>query len=397
MDIVLLKKISQLTDRVNELDPLPNFGEHIEHNYGNTEYFFDTSRIKIISPNSLTQVTYDTIMNVVVNIKDTSRLVTVEVLYQGNVYTSESKIPIQNFAVETNPFMPGSSRLLAIATYDSINKIIKHIDSVSLIVSIMDSISGLNVEPKIKRFLPNSSPYLPRLFVNHSSHISLLNINDSGIQYIIKDTNVITINSRMQIVPKDSGSTQIIYSFNGFTDTLFVIIESGEDLEIANNPGNKNICSMENTFFSVSSIPGSTYQWQVDSGNGFTNLTNNGLYKGITKDTLWLNQPPTFMAGYRYRCLVTNSKGSTYTLPAFLRFTTTWTGATDSTWENAANWSCGLVPDEFTDVVIPEKTNIPKVNTDVKCRSLLVSPGANIHIQPGKKLEVNGKDWDFQY
>jgi methyl coenzyme M reductase subunit C len=37
MDIVLLKKISQLTDRVNELDPLPNFGEHIEHNYGNTE------------------------------------------------------------------------------------------------------------------------------------------------------------------------------------------------------------------------------------------------------------------------------------------------------------------------------------------------------------------------
>ncbi len=37
MDIVLLKKISQLANRVSELDPLPNFGEHIEHNYGNTE------------------------------------------------------------------------------------------------------------------------------------------------------------------------------------------------------------------------------------------------------------------------------------------------------------------------------------------------------------------------
>lgn len=222
-------------------------------------------------------------------------------------------------------------------------------------------------------------------------------MNDSGIQYVIKDTNVISINSRKQIVPKDSGSTQVIYSFNGYTDTLFVIIESGDDLEISNNPENKNVCSTENTFFSVLSLPGSNYQWQVDSGNGYTNLTNNGLYEGVTKDTLWLKQPPTSMAGYRYRCLVTNSKGSNYTLPAFLRFTTTWTGTTDSTWENASNWSCGLIPDEFTDVIVPEKTNIPKVNSDVKCRSLLVSPGSTIHIQPGSKLEVNGKDWDFQY
>lgn len=37
MDILLLKKLSQLTDRVNQFVPLPAFGEHIEHNYGNTE------------------------------------------------------------------------------------------------------------------------------------------------------------------------------------------------------------------------------------------------------------------------------------------------------------------------------------------------------------------------
>ena len=47
-------------------------------------------------------------------------------------------------------------------------------------------------------------------------------------------------------------------------------------------------------------------------------------------------------------------------------------------WENAGNWSCGMMPDEFTDVIVLKKTNVPKINTDVKCRSLLVSPGSNI-------------------
>ena len=100
----------------------------------------------------------------------------------------------------------------------------------------------------------------------------------------------------------------------------------------------------------VSGVTGGSYQWQVNTGSGFTNVTDDVNYSGSSSPVLLLNNTPTTWYGYQYRCVVS---GNIYSNTFTLQFTDTWTGAGGtSEWENAANWSCGVVPDANTDVII---------------------------------------------
>ena len=53
-----------------------------------------------------------------------------------------------------------------------------------------------------------------------------------------------------------------------------------------------------------------TYQWQEDSGSGFGDITDGGIYSGATTDTLDLSDS-TGLDGYEYRVVVSNSGAST--------------------------------------------------------------------------------------
>lgn len=58
-----------------------------------------------------------------------------------------------------------------------------------------------------------------------------------------------------------------------------------------------------------------------------------------------------------------------------------WTGYAGNTWENAANWGCGIVPATTTDVFVNSGTVV--VNSDVIIRSLQVNPGAQVTVGAG--------------
>ncbi len=67
----------------------------------------------------------------------------------------------------------------------------------------------------------------------------------------------------------------------------------------------------------------------------------------------------------------------------------TWVGNVDLEWETAGNWSCGTVPTETSDVVIPPGVPfMPRTNANVKVRSLTVRPGATVTVKAGTTLEV---------
>lgn len=54
---------------------------------------------------------------------------------------------------------------------------------------------------------------------------------------------------------------------------------------------------------------GNTYQWQQNSGSGFTNILNGGTnptYAGATSSVLTISNPPLSMSGYSYQCIVSN-------------------------------------------------------------------------------------------
>jgi hypothetical protein len=155
---------------------------------------------------------------------------------------------------------------------------------------------------------------------------------------------------------------------------ITVIIEASTPVELCAPVGNTEL---------VSNLTGTNYQWQLNTGFGFNNITNNDSnYIGVNDSLLQLTNISSYWNGYQYRCVVAGANGSVYTL----EFADTWIGTTDSSWLNTANWSCGKLPDFNTDVIINSGTVVLKSNATV--RSLTVSPGASFTVVAGYNLNV---------
>ena len=132
----------------------------------------------------------------------------------------------------------------------------------------------------------------------------------------------------------------------------------------------------------TSNITGASYQWQVNTGAGFTNISNNATYAGATLVTLQINSAPSNFYGYQYRCNVAGSFSTVRTI----KFVNTWKGTASNLWSNPANWSCNALPDANTDVIVNIGT--PVLNVNGVCRSISVSAGASFTANAGFTLQV---------
>ncbi|WP_146171720.1 T9SS sorting signal type C domain-containing protein [Flavobacterium magnum] len=112
-------------------------------------------------------------------------------------------------------------------------------------------------------------------------------------------------------------------SFN-LTSGLPVVVPPGTVTfvmppSITTHPANRAICAGSATTFSVVAAGnGIGYQWQLNSGSGYTNLSNGGVYSNVTTNTLVLTAVTGTMSGYLFRCVVTNADGSVNTNAATL-------------------------------------------------------------------------------
>lgn len=74
---------------------------------------------------------------------------------------------------------------------------------------------------------------------------------------------------------------------------------------ITTQPANRTGCTGQNVSFNVAvSGAGLTYQWQQNSGSGFTNIADGGIYSGATTNTLTLTGLTSAMNNYEYRVQV---------------------------------------------------------------------------------------------
>ncbi|MBB1195132.1 hypothetical protein DNC80_15825, partial [Flavobacterium sp. SOK18b] len=84
----------------------------------------------------------------------------------------------------------------------------------------------------------------------------------------------------------------------------------GTSSSITSQPVNRLINAGTNTTFAVTATGGSgvtQYQWQVNSGSGFTNISNGGVYSNATTNTLTLTAVPSTFNGYIYRVIIRES------------------------------------------------------------------------------------------
>ena len=141
------------------------------------------------------------------------------------------------------------------------------------------------------------------------------------------------------------------------------------------------LCPGSNAVF-VSDVTGTGYQWQVNSGNGYINISDNAYYSGTGTSKLIISNAQSVWYGYTYRCKVQNKFSTAFSL----KFENNWTGASNFFWNNPFNWSCNIVPDGNTDVVVSSGAVV--LNTTGTCRSITVAPGASLTITGGNSLIV---------
>jgi hypothetical protein len=146
-------------------------------------------------------------------------------------------------------------------------------------------------------------------------------------------------------------------------------------------------CPGSNTTIS-SNTRGNTYQWQVNTGNGFSDLINNASYDGTNTINLTIINPPSNWYGYQFKCIVNGNTSSDITL---LKFTAYWNGSVNTAWENTANWNCGTLPDENTDVIINNGTHyFPVINISTVCKSIHLSKGTAVVLMNNINLLLKG-------
>jgi GEVED domain/Secretion system C-terminal sorting domain len=64
----------------------------------------------------------------------------------------------------------------------------------------------------------------------------------------------------------------------------------------------------------TTTTPGSSFQWQVNSGSGYINLANDNDYSGVTTGTLQITNVSFRWDGYHYRAIVNGSPADSFSL-----------------------------------------------------------------------------------
>ena len=110
-----------------------------------------------------------------------------------------------------------------------------------------------------------------------------------------------------------AAGTQIItYKYTdpyGCTHFSSKIITVNPELNITTQPLASTICAGSNTTFTAVASNATGYQWQVNTGSGFTNITDSPIYSGATTSSLTVTGATANMTGYVYRAVISGSTG----------------------------------------------------------------------------------------
>lgn len=102
----------------------------------------------------------------------------------------------------------------------------------------------------------------------------------------------------------------------------------GATATINSQPANTNACTGTITTFSVSATGATSFQWQINTGSGFVDITNTAPYSGATTATLTITGVTATMNNYQYRCIIGScptpitSNAATFTVFSFVAITT---------------------------------------------------------------------------
>ena len=223
--------------------------------------------------------------------------------------------------------------------------------------------------------------------------MAVTEVNASGTDSLYLFKNISTVGSilfapKMAYIGLKNPEKIITADFNNDGRPDFAVISQGDtSIKIYTNRIGLpvRLCTSNASTVLQSNVSGSTYQWQISTNGGisFTNIFNNSYYTGTNTQSLTLTNVLSSFTGYLFRCLVGIS---IYSQSYSIQFQNSFIGSINNLWHEAGNWSCGIVPDAFTDVLL--KKGQVLVNNNASCFSLTLLPGASVQVATGITLSV---------
>jgi uncharacterized delta-60 repeat protein len=150
---------------------------------------------------------------------------------------------------------------------------------------------------------PNVSASGPTTFCEGDSVV----LTSSNPTYNIWSNNETT----QSIIVNTSGSYSVIVSNGSCSVTSMPINVSVISMPtIITQPIDAQVNIGNTATFSMNTSSGS-YQWQMNNGLGFQNISNGGQFSGVTTNTLTVSNTTMLNNNNQFRCLVTNNNCST--------------------------------------------------------------------------------------
>ncbi|MBD3582700.1 hypothetical protein [Flavobacterium selenitireducens] len=189
-------------------------------------------------------------------------------------------------------------------------------------------------------------------------------------------------------IPIANATTTLNYSNLSVTTSYRAVVQSGSCASansasatvsftapsvVGTLAGDATHCSNTNSgTLTLSGYTGASLGWEYSHDNFATAgvpIVNNGAtfnYSNLTATT-------------SYRVAVGNGGGcpSQYcnVITIAINNNSTWTGATSAAWNEPTNWSCGEVPQSYTNVTIAPAANQPVITSDAFAKTLTLQPG----------------------
>ena len=161
----------------------------------------------------------------------------------------------------------------------------------------------------------------------YSNTVATPTVNDAGIvknviSNVLSDYNNAPLNLNINVPVGDITNTYYIRSYykqtvGGQDFYVYSAVTSIVPVPppvISQQAGDKGVCNGTNTQLAITATIGQgtiAYQWQVNTGNGYQDITDNTLYSGAGTATLSITGATTAITGYKYRCILTSSVNNT--------------------------------------------------------------------------------------
>jgi gliding motility-associated-like protein len=215
------------------------------------------------------------------------------------------------------------------------NSRIRKVDGLGIITNFAGNDIGYSGDGGPATLSKLKYPYF--VYADSNGNVYISDTGNGVLRMVTSDGTISTV----------AGNGQLGYSGDGGTATsaqLFspggICIDNGGNIYIADagshvvrkigncltalvslQPSDAALCNSGDTSFTITARNATSYQWQVNAGSGFINITDNITYSGSTSNTIKIKAAGPGMNNYQYRCITANSCGNVYSSTATLYVT----------------------------------------------------------------------------